>query len=231
MTTHQPIKKKRLSKFSRKQMIFALALALVVFLLGTLAGTTHYYQFISNALGGGGNAGAAKGGLNNSRSIPDTAKTQRAAQPTVQTTSPTQSNQTVSAGVLKISVAPGQSNPFINAGIGNLSPGASATRSFVIQNTGSTPVSSISYVVTASGSAALQSSIDLELQQCSSTCTTVLPSTPVSSLTKPIVIYNGSLAVGKTVSFNETTTMSNNTPQSAEGQAISLNYAITAVGG
>jgi hypothetical protein len=209
-------------------MILTLIIAFVVFGLGTLAGTTHYYQFISNALGGGGNAGGSTGGLNNSKSITDKTSTTTKRSSTVGLN---KTSQSISAGVLKILVSPGQSNPFLNAGIGNLTPGASATRSFVVQNTGSTPVTSISYVVSASGNSALQQSIDLQLQQCSTTCTTVLPSTAVGSLTAPVVIYHGSLAPGKTLSFNETTTMANNTPQSAEGQAISLSYSITAVGG
>lgn len=227
---------KRVKRYSRNQIIAGAAIALVAFVGGSFFGGEKYYKVVTDVFGGGGGAGSSRGVTNNSRTIPNKVSTQRQKQPKTtkpvsQKTSQTANGQTFSSGVLKISVAPGQSNPFINTGASGLSPGSSITRSFVVTNTGSTPVTSIAFKVSDSGSQIMAQNMDLGLDRCSNGCTTIAPATPIASITSPVVIYSGSLPAGQSLTFREQTSMNPNAPTSVEGQTLSLSYSITAVGG
>jgi hypothetical protein len=217
---------KRVKRYSRNQIIASAAIALIAFIGGSFFGGEKYYKVVTDIFGGGGGAGSSRGITNNSRTVPNRVSAKRPTK-----TSKTANGQTISSGVLKISVVPGQSNPFISTGASGLSPGSSITRSFVVTNTGSTPVTSISFKVNESGSQLMAQNMDLSLRRCSNGCTTIEPATPIASIGSPVVVYSGSLPAGQSLTFNEQTSMSSSAPSSVEGQTISLSYSITAVGG
>jgi len=56
------------------------------------------------------------------------------------------------------------------------------------------------------------------------------PYTAINQITTPVIIWSGTLPVGKSLQFQEQTAMSQSAGSSAEGQTMNLSYGITAVG-
>ncbi len=216
-STEEPTKRR--SKFNW--------LLLLLIVVAAMVGGAALVQFqpIKQVLdlgGSSGNAGGSRGSGSNAR----------LAAPTSVTSGLGSAPASIKAAVVKINIANNGSYQFIDNGTGNMLPGQSVTNGFSVTNDGNVPITSLTLNVTGSGSQVLLANDDLSLSYCTNTgtCQQAFSKSSIASFTAPVLIFNGSLAPGASLNYKLTTSMSSNTPNSAEGQQASIAYTITAVG-
>jgi len=148
------------------------------------------------------------------------------------TAAPQQVNVTVNAGSLGVDASSYGTYPLPSVAIDKLIPGMSVSRGFTVTNTGTVPIASISIELTPTGSSALVSAVSTMIEQCTSSgCAPIAQDSSLAQFAaSPIVIYSGTLNPGQSANFVVTDTLSQGAPQSLEGQTVTLDYSLVAVG-
>ncbi len=215
MQTSQP---EAQHKRSRAEWLVFLLLLLAAIIIGFLISQT---KLLNDVFGSGGGGGGSRGSVSNQRAKPGSVSAGVGNLP-----------QSLKAGDVKIAISDDGTYGFVNVGANDLMPGDTLARGFTIQNDGSSPISSISLKASTSGAPVMLSHMSVTIERCStSACTPVINNVLLTNLgPSSDVIYSGHLMPGQTVSYVVHTSMSSNTPSSAEGQLAQVGYSLVAVG-